>query len=78
MNLPPVSEVTPYVHKEFLGLNSVIVRERVMLVRRTERIKVNQSFTLMQLARQSDRKVFPLVFTYGTVDAVSHPHCWTV
>ena len=24
------------------------------------------------------RKVFPLVFTYGTVDAVSHPHCWTV
>jgi len=24
------------------------------------------------------RKVFPLVFTSGTVDAVSHPHCWTV
>jgi putative transposase len=24
------------------------------------------------------RKVFPMVFTYGTVDAVSHPHCWTV
>ncbi|MHA1419366.1 MAG: IS200/IS605 family accessory protein TnpB-related protein [Candidatus Heimdallarchaeaceae archaeon] len=24
------------------------------------------------------RKVFPLVFTYGTADAVSHPHCWTV
>ncbi|MHA1347828.1 MAG: hypothetical protein ACTSO3_15615 [Candidatus Heimdallarchaeaceae archaeon] len=65
-----------------------------MLVRRTERIKVKPSFTLMQLARQSKtgillnadcnsagnigRKVFPLVFTYGTVDAVSHPYCWTV
>ncbi len=24
------------------------------------------------------RKIFPVVFTYGTVDAVSHPHCWTV
>ncbi|MCE7746782.1 MAG: IS200/IS605 family element transposase accessory protein TnpB [Candidatus Heimdallarchaeota archaeon] len=24
------------------------------------------------------RKVFPLVFTSGTVDAVSHPYCWTV
>jgi len=63
--------------------NEIIQKHPKYLGRRIKRglYKSNKGILLnadCNSAGNIGRKVFPLVFTSGTVDAVSHPYCWTV
>ncbi|MHA1202915.1 MAG: RNA-guided endonuclease InsQ/TnpB family protein [Candidatus Heimdallarchaeaceae archaeon] len=72
-----------YTSKCSFSDNEPIMKHATYLGRRVKRgLFRNQAGSLLNAdcnsAGNIGRKVFPLVFTYGTVDAVSHPHCWTV